>query len=110
MAWDRKILRRIYGPPSGNGYWVIKIYGPPSGNGYWIIKIYGPPSRNGYWIIKVNQNIYNTFISSDIVTVIEVSRSEWVGHVAGMDGGRTVMKLLKTIPGGETKEWKPRVR
>jgi len=44
------------------------------------------------------------------VTVIEVSRSEWVGHVAGMDGGRTVMKLLKTIPGGETKEWKPRVR
>lgn len=27
-----------------------------------------------------------------------------------MDGGRIVMKILKTIPGGETKDWKPRVR
>jgi len=26
-----------------------------------------------------------------------------VGHVEGMDGGRTVMKLLKVKPGGETK-------
>jgi len=27
-----------------------------------------------------------------------------------MDGGRTVMKLLKAKPGGETKTWKPKVR
>jgi hypothetical protein len=81
MAWERKILRKIYGPPSGYGYWIMKI----------------------------NKKNYNTFISSDIVTVIKVSRSEWVGHVVGMDGGRTVMKLLKTIL-GETKDWKPRVR
>jgi len=44
------------------------------------------------------------------VTVIKVSRWEWVGHVAGMDGGRTVMKLRKAKPGGGTKAWKPRLR
>jgi len=38
------------------------------------------------------------------VTVIKVSRLEWLGHVAGMDGGRTVMKLLKAKPGGERQK------
>jgi len=44
------------------------------------------------------------------VTVIKVSRLEWLGHVAGMDGGRTVTKLLEAKPGRETKAWKPRLR
>jgi hypothetical protein len=24
-AWEMKILRKIYGPPSGNGYWSRKV-------------------------------------------------------------------------------------
>lgn len=81
-AWERKILRKIYGPPSGNVYWSK----------------------------KVNQKIYTTFKSSGFVIVIKVSRQEWLRHVAGMDGIRTVMKLLKAKLGGGTKAWKPRVR
>jgi hypothetical protein len=57
-AWERKLLGKLYGPPSGNGYWSIKM----------------------------NQDIYNILQSSDIITVIEVSRSQWLGHVAGMGG------------------------
>jgi hypothetical protein len=34
----------------------------------------------------MNQDIYNTLQSSDIVTVIEVRRSHWLGHFAGMEG------------------------
>jgi hypothetical protein len=66
-------------------------------------KICGPPPGNGNWSIKENTKIYNTFISSDIVTLIKVSRFEWLGHFAGMDGGRKVMKLLKVKPGGGEK-------
>ena len=73
-------------------------------------KIYGPPYGNGYWRIKVNQDIYNTFKSSDIMTVIKVSRPEWLGHVAGMDGERTVKKFLKAKPREGAKAWKRRVR
>lgn len=43
----------------------------------------------------MNQEIYNTFKSPHIVTVIKVRRQEWLGHVVGMDGRRTVNKLLE---------------
>jgi hypothetical protein len=52
----------------------------------WEREILGKLYGNGYWSIKMNQDIYNTLQSSDIVTVIEVRRSHWLGHVAGMEG------------------------
>jgi hypothetical protein len=39
-------------------------------------KIYGQSYENGYWRIKMDQECYNKFKSSDIVTVIKVCRLE----------------------------------
>jgi hypothetical protein len=44
--------------------------------------------------------MYNKFKSPDIVTVIEVRRLEWLGHVVRTDCARTVKKLLEGKPGG----------
>jgi hypothetical protein len=57
MTWERKFLR----------------------------KIYGPTYVNGSWRIKINQEICNKFKHPDIVTVIKVHRLEWLGHVVRMD-------------------------
>jgi hypothetical protein len=65
MTWERKILR----------------------------KIYGPTYENGYWRIKMNQEIYNKFKFPNIVNVIKVCRLEWLGHVVRMDGARMAKKL-----------------
>jgi len=43
----------------------------------------------------LNQEIYNKFKSSDIVSVIEVRRLEWLEDVARMGDERTVRKLLE---------------
>jgi hypothetical protein len=53
-------------------------------------KMYGRTHENCY-----NQEICNKFKSPDIVTVIKVLRSEWLGHVVRMDRERTVQKQLK---------------
>lgn len=43
-------------------------------------------------------------LSSNIVTVIKVHRLECLGHVARMDGERTVVKFLQSKPGGQRKK------
>jgi formylmethanofuran dehydrogenase subunit B len=52
--------------------------------------VYGSTYENGYWRIKINQEMYNTFKSRDIVTIINVCGLEWLGHVVRMDSVRTV--------------------
>jgi hypothetical protein len=60
MTWDRKILRKIYGP--------IK--------------------ENGQWRIKTNAELITKYKSQDI-TVIKIRRLEWLGHIR-MDETRSV--------------------
>jgi len=36
-------------------------------------------------LTKVNQETYKKYKSPDIVTVVEVRRFEWLGHVVRMD-------------------------
>jgi hypothetical protein len=45
--------------------------------------------------MKMNQEIYNKFKSPNILTVIKVGRSAWLGHVVRMVGTRIVKKLLE---------------
>jgi len=67
MTWERKVLR----------------------------KIYGPTKENGQWIIKTNAELITKYKSQDIVTVIKTQRLEWLGHVIRMNETRSVKKILK---------------
>lgn len=67
-----------------------------------------PTYENDYCSVKLNREIRNKFKSPDIVTVIKVYRSEWIGHVLRMDGERTANKLLEDKPGGSKKIGGPR--
>jgi hypothetical protein len=53
MTWERKILR----------------------------KIYGPTKENGQWRIKTNSKLITKYNSQDILTVINIRRLEWLGHL-----------------------------
>ena len=53
MTWERKIMR----------------------------KIYGPTKENGQWRTKTNSELITKYKSQDIVTVIKNRRLEWLGHV-----------------------------
>jgi len=62
MAWGRKTLRKIYGPTYGKAYWRVRL----------------------------SEDILNKFEPPGIVTVIQVCKLEWLGHVVRKDGERAV--------------------
>jgi hypothetical protein len=76
MIWERKILR----------------------------KICGPTYENGSWTINMNQEIYSTLKSADIVTVITARGLEWLGLVMRMGGEGRVELLTGKTGGGENRE------
>jgi hypothetical protein len=81
-VWERKILRKAYGPK-------------------W--------DTNG-WRICTNKELQDQYRSADIITSIKVRRLEWAGHVVRMDDERMVKCVFLGIPGGIGKPGKPRLR
>ena len=67
MTWERKILR----------------------------KIYGPTKENGQWRIKTNKELRTKYKSQDIVTVTKIQRLEWLGHVSRLNETRSVKKIFE---------------
>ena len=67
MKWEKKILR----------------------------KIYGPTKENGQWRIKTIAEFITKYKSQDIVTVIEIQRLELFGHVIRMNEIRSVKKVFE---------------
>ena len=82
MAWERKILR----------------------------KIYGPTKEDGQWRIKTNLELMTKYRSQNIVNIIKVRRLEWLGHVVRMDETRAVKKLFEEKIEGRRGRGRPRLR
>ena len=82
ITWERKILR----------------------------KIYGPTKENGQWRIKTNEELRTKYKSPDIVTVIKIRRLEWLGHVSRMNETRSVVKIFEGKLQGRRGRGRPRLR
>jgi hypothetical protein len=82
MTWERKILR----------------------------KVYGPTYENGHWIIKINSELESKYKSQDIVSLIKVRILEWLGHIIRMNETRTVNKISEEKLGGRRGRGRPRLR
>jgi hypothetical protein len=53
MTWERKTLR----------------------------KTYGPTKENGQWKIKTNSELMTKYKSQDIVSATKIRRLDWLGHI-----------------------------
>ena len=67
MTWERKILR----------------------------KIYGPTKENGQWRIKTNEELMTKYKAPDIVNVMKFRRLECLRHVVRMNETRSVKKIFE---------------
>jgi hypothetical protein len=67
MTWERKILR----------------------------KMYGPTMDNGQWRIKTNLELITKYKSQHIVTVIKIRRLKWLGHIIRINETRSVKKIFE---------------
>ena len=65
---------------------------------------------NGEWRRLHNEELYSLSRSLNTVRVIKSIRLRWAGHVARMEEGRSVSKILTGTPTGKRPLGKPRCR
>jgi hypothetical protein len=82
LTWERKVLR----------------------------KIYGPTKENGQWRIKTNEELMTKYKAPDIVNVIKIRRLEWLGQVVRMNETRSVKKFFEGKLEGRRGRGRPRLR
>ena len=67
-------------------------------------------SSSGEWRKLHNEELNDLYSSPNIVRVIKSRRMRWTGHVARMEEGRGVHKVLVTKPEGKRPLGRPRRR
>ena len=58
-------------------------------------RIYGPINENGMWKMRSNKEIYDLFKEPEISTLVKLKRLQWAGHVQRMDE-RRIPKRVRT--------------
>jgi hypothetical protein len=74
-------------------------------------KIFGPKREvDGSWRKLHNDELHSLYSSPNIVRVIKARRVRWAGHVARMEEGRCVYRVLIGRPEGKRPLGRPRRR
>ena len=79
-VWERKILRRIFGPKFDNGEWT---------------------ARN-------NKEIYDLYAKPQIIGKIKSSRLRWLGHIERSEDRSLIKRIYRGKPGGKRSVGRPR--
>jgi hypothetical protein len=58
-------------------------------------KIYGPTKENGQWRIKTKEELMTKYKHKTNVNVIKIRRLEWLGHVVRMNETRSVKMIFE---------------
>ena len=82
LVWERKILR----------------------------KIYGPVNDHDTWRIRTNSELQELYQDASIVADIKGRRLRWAGHVERMEDSRKCKKVYRGKPEGRRKVGRPRKR
>jgi hypothetical protein len=63
-------------------------------------KIYGPMYDNGIWRIRTNKELMTLYQELDIVAEIKKARLRWLGHVERTSEDRVIKTLYMSKPEG----------
>ena len=67
-------------------------------------RIFGPTKENKIWRIKTNEKVDKLIKHKNVVNYIKAQRLSWFGHVQRMPDTRTVKKIFKLNPLKDHKE------
>lgn len=80
-AWERKVLRYIY----------------------------GGINEGGIWRRRTNKEVEDLYKDTSIAKIIKQNRIRWIGHLHRLESERTVKKVYKSEPEGRNKRGRPRL-
>jgi hypothetical protein len=73
-------------------------------------RIYGPVMDRGRWRIRTNQELYHLCGENDVVKFCKLSRLRWAGNVISQDDDDLSKRVLLSGPGGKRPRGRPRLR
>jgi hypothetical protein len=71
-------------------------------------RIFGPVNDNGQWRIRYNHEVYELHKGPDLVTCIKIRRLSWSGHIQRMENTRIPKKALNAKFVGTRTAGRPR--
>jgi hypothetical protein len=75
-----------------------------------VLRIFGPKrEEDGSWRKLHNDELHSLYSSRNIVGVIKSRRMGWAGHVARMEEGRSVYRVLVGRPEGKRPLGRPSI-
>jgi GTP1/Obg family GTP-binding protein len=75
-----------------------------------IRRIYGPVMENNVWRIRYNEELNTLFKGEDIVRFIKSQRIRWLGHVERMEENEIWKRMLKGRLYSKRRKGRPRMR
>jgi len=72
-------------------------------------RIYGPVIDGGRWRIRTNQELYQLCGENDVVKFCKLCRLRWAGHVICQDDDDLSRRVLLSEPGGKRPRGSPRL-
>jgi len=73
-------------------------------------KIFGPTNKNGIWQIKTNQELDKTIKHKNIINFIRAQMLGWLGHMGRMQETRMVKAIYSWKPISRRPIGRPKVR
>jgi hypothetical protein len=73
-------------------------------------RIYGPVMENNVWRIRYNEELNTLVKGEDIVRFIKSQRIRWLGHVERMEDNAMPKRMLKGRLYSKRREGRPRMR
>ena len=73
-------------------------------------RIYGPTYDKGAWRVKYNNELYQLYGEPDIIKVVKAARLRWLGHLWRTEENYPCRKLTFNNPDGVRRRGRPPVR
>ena len=73
-------------------------------------RIYGPICEGVKWRSRYNEELYRLYDETDLVTTIRITRLRWAGHIVRMQDNLPYKKITLDKPEGRRRVGRPNLR
>jgi hypothetical protein len=73
-------------------------------------RIYGPICEEPTWRSRYNEELYRLYDEIDLVTTIKITRLRWAGHIVRMQDNLPFKKITMDKPEGRRRAGRPNLR